>query len=136
MGGRRRPPPERKGWGRGGGRELGGADNAAAGSPAVGAGPLASDPERVAPRTVPPRPGRARRREGRTGRARGRGGEGPLSPLPPPHSSDVGTSRPRPSVGPAPPRFPRADHVLKELRRPSVRSVCLFGSSQCDWELI
>lgn len=103
MGGRRRPPPEREGWGRGGGRERDGADNATARPPAVGASRRASDPGRATPRTVPPRPGSARRREGRTGRARGRGGEGPLSPLPPPHSSDVGTSRPRPSVGPAPP---------------------------------
>lgn len=99
-----RPRSACNGWGRGGGWELGGADNAAVRSPAVDALEGASGLKRVARGTVPPRPVGARRREGRPGQARGRGGEGPLlSPSPHRIPLTSGPRRPRPSVRPAPP---------------------------------
>lgn len=110
-GGAARGPSAWGGGGAGAG-SAGGADNTATGSPATGAQGRASCLEGAVRETVPSRPVAARRREGRPGRARGRGGEGPLSPLPPPHSSDVGTLGPRLSVGPAPPLHRSTDHVL------------------------
>lgn len=70
------------GEGRRPGAQEGVADNVAARPLALGAHGRASGLERTSPGTVPPLHVRLRRREGRPGRARGRGGAGLLFPLP------------------------------------------------------